>query len=109
MKYTNLISKGINGVGFRLMRKHVKAFQLLNKRSWRKAVVSQAPEAERWTKHSNLNRMPTAGHPGCVYVARRVLLIAIVLPLLPVVAPAAPAWPRSSNRPWAHEQCCCSE
>jgi hypothetical protein len=39
----------------------------------RKAVVSQANQKQlRWTAHSDLNRLPTAGRLWCPYVAPRV-------------------------------------
>ena len=38
-----------------------------------KAAVSQANRKQvRWTEHSDLNRVPTAGRLWCVYVAPRV-------------------------------------
>jgi hypothetical protein len=44
-----------------------------NCRFWRKAVVSQANRKHlRWTVHSDLNRVPTAGRLWCTYVAPRV-------------------------------------
>jgi len=68
-------------------------------RFWRKAVVSQANRKQlRWTVHSDLNRLTAAGRLCCAYVAPRVLSIAIVLSLLPVVAPAAPAHKRPAPR-----------
>src|SRR6266436_2902860 len=40
---------------------------------WRKAVVSQANRKQlRWTVHSDLNRLITAGRLCCTYVAPRV-------------------------------------
>src|SRR6267378_2528843 len=43
---------------------------LWNDCSWRKAVVSQANRKQlRWTVHSDLNRLPTAGRLCCAYVA----------------------------------------
>jgi hypothetical protein len=42
-------------------------------RFWRKAVVSQANRKQlRWTVHSDLNRLTTAGCLCCAYVAPRV-------------------------------------
>jgi hypothetical protein len=42
---------------------------------WRKAVVSQANRKQlRWTVHSDLNRLPTAGRLWCAYVALRVFV-----------------------------------
>ena len=44
-------------------------------RFWRKAVVSQANRKQlRWTVHSDLNRLPTAGRLWCAYVALRVFV-----------------------------------
>ena len=46
---------------------------LFKVRFWRKAVVSQANRKQlRWTVHSDLNRLPTAGRLWCAYVAPRV-------------------------------------
>src|SRR6266481_2198646 len=45
----------------------------LRKRSWRKAAVSQANRKHlRWTVHSDLNRLTTAGRLCSAYVASRV-------------------------------------
>jgi hypothetical protein len=49
------------------------AYQLLKDRFWRKAVVSQANRKQlRWTVHSDLNRVLTAGRLWCAYAAPRV-------------------------------------
>src|ERR1035438_8334783 len=43
--------------------------------SWREAAVSQANRKQlRWTVHSDLNRLPTAGRLWCAYVALRVFV-----------------------------------
>ena|ERR1039458_3645319 len=46
-----------------------------NGRFRRKAVVSKANRKQlRWTVHSDLNRLPTAGRLWCAYVALRVFV-----------------------------------
>ena len=53
----------------------LRGYERATGRFWRKAAVSQANRMQlRWTVHSDLNPLPTAGRLWCAYVALRVLV-----------------------------------